>query len=63
MKRKSRLPKSKLTVPSEIYTDERKAEFLLSNAVDKQDYEWAVEEVRKLGLDPDKVSHQRSVRK
>jgi hypothetical protein len=63
MKRKSQLPKSKLVVPFEIYTDERKAEFLLSNAVDKQDYEWAVKEIIKLGLVPDKVSNRRSVKK
>ncbi|MCX5860459.1 MAG: hypothetical protein NT056_11345 [Proteobacteria bacterium] len=63
MKRKSSFPKSKITVPVEIYTDEQKAEFLLSNAVDKQDYEWAVKEIIKLGLDPDKVSNRRSVKK
>ena len=43
----------------EIYTDERKAEFLLSNAVDEQDYAWAVGEVRKLGIDPNTVPHRR----
>ena len=43
----------------EIYTDERKAEFLLSNAVDEQDYAWAVREVRKLGIDPNTVPHRR----
>ena len=41
----------------EIYTPERKAEFLLSNAVDEADYQWAREEVRKMGLDPDKIPH------
>ena len=44
-----------VTTPVEIYTDERKAEFLLNNAMSEQDYEWAREEVRKLGLDPDKI--------
>jgi len=44
-------------VPLEIYTDERKAEFLLSNAIDAQDYARAVDEVRKLGLDPDDIPH------
>lgn len=43
----------------EIYTDERKAEFLLSNAVDEQDYAWAVREVRKMGIDPNTVPHRR----
>jgi hypothetical protein len=41
--------------PGEIYTLERKAEFLLSNTVDAKDYQAAVEEVRKLGIDPSKV--------
>ncbi|MFI5117110.1 MAG: AbrB/MazE/SpoVT family DNA-binding domain-containing protein [Terriglobales bacterium] len=44
-------------VPVEIYTPERKAEFLLSNAVDVKDYQAAVEEVRKLGIDPTKIPH------
>jgi bifunctional DNA-binding transcriptional regulator/antitoxin component of YhaV-PrlF toxin-antitoxin module len=43
----------------EIYTPERKAEFLLSNAVDAEDYASACNEVRKLGLDPSKISHLR----
>jgi bifunctional DNA-binding transcriptional regulator/antitoxin component of YhaV-PrlF toxin-antitoxin module len=43
----------------EIYTPERKAEFLLSNAVDAADYASACSEVRKLGLDPNQISHQR----
>ena len=45
------------TVALEMYSPERKAEFLLSNAVDDEDYARAVEEVRKLGLDPEAVSH------
>jgi len=45
------------TVALEMYSPERKAEFLLSNAVDDEDYARAVKEVRKLGLDPDAVSH------
>ena len=46
-----------VAVPVEIYTPERKAEFLLSNAVDVKDYQAAVEEVRKLGIDPAKIPH------
>jgi AbrB family looped-hinge helix DNA binding protein len=42
-------------VPVEIYTPERKAEFLLANAVDADDRKRAEEEVRKLGLDPRKI--------
>lgn len=36
----------------EQYTPERKAEFLLNNAVDADDYAWATNEVRRMGLDP-----------
>lgn len=43
----------------ELYSNERKAEFLLSNAVDSEDYQWAVREVKKLGLDPKKIPHRR----
>jgi AbrB family looped-hinge helix DNA binding protein len=46
-----------VAVPVEIYTPERRAEFLLSNAVDDKDYARAVEEVRKLGLDPADIPH------
>lgn len=48
-----------IALPIEIYSNERKAEFLLSNAVDAEDYAWAVAEVRKLGLDPEKIPHRR----
>lgn len=46
-------------VPIERYTPERKAEFLLSNAVDEADYRSARKAVRKLGLDPDAIPHSR----
>ncbi len=48
-----------ITVPLEIYGPERKAEFLLSNAVDDADYQRALNEVRKMGLDPAKIRHHR----
>lgn len=48
-----------VAVPLEVYTPERKAGFLLENAVDKQDYARAVKEVKKLGLDPAKIPHKR----
>ena len=48
-----------VALPVETYSDQRTAEFLLTNAVDEQDYAWAREEVRKLGLDPDHVPHDR----
>ncbi len=48
-----------VVVPVERYTPERKAEFLLSNAVDETDYRKARKTVRRLGLDPDKILHRR----
>lgn len=48
-----------VALPLELYSDERKAEFLLSNAVDAEDYEAARREVRSMGLDPDRISHHR----
>jgi len=46
-----------VTVPVEVYTSERKAEFLLSNAVDRPSYQAAKKIVRQMGLDPDSVPH------
>jgi AbrB family looped-hinge helix DNA binding protein len=46
-------------LPVEEYTPERKAEFLLSNAVDAKDYAAACREVRKLGLDPARIRHRK----
>jgi AbrB family looped-hinge helix DNA binding protein len=48
-----------VTLPVEIYTPQRKAEFLLNNAVTKADYRWAVKEVRRLGLDPNTIPHEK----
>lgn len=48
-----------VAVAVEVYTPERRAEFLLSNAVDAEDYARAVREVRKMGLDPDEIPHRR----
>jgi AbrB family looped-hinge helix DNA binding protein len=48
-----------VTVPVEAWTAERQAAFLLENAVDDKDYAWARKEVRRLGLDPDKIPHGR----
>jgi hypothetical protein len=50
--------RSEIAMPVESYTDERKSEFLLNNAVDADDYALAVKEVRKLGLCPWKISHK-----
>ena len=42
-------------VPVEVYSPERKAEFLLANAVGVEDRKSAEKEVRRLGLDPRKI--------
>ena len=41
-----------VALPIEMYTPERKAEFLLNAATDKRDYNRAVAAVRELGVDP-----------
>lgn len=46
-----------VTVPLELYSPERRAEFILSNAVDAEDYERAATEVRAMGLDPESIPH------
>lgn len=46
-------------LPVEVYTLERKAEFLLNNAVTPEDYAWALEEVKKLGVDPASIPHEK----
>ena len=46
-----------LVLPIEVYTPERKAQFLLSNAIDAADYADAVAEVRTMGLDPATIPH------
>lgn len=45
----------------EVYSDERVAEFLLSNAVDAADYARAVKLVRKMGLDPATIDHDKPI--
>ncbi len=48
-----------VTLPLERYTPERKAEFLLNNAVTLGDYAWALEEVKKMGIDPKTIPHEK----
>jgi AbrB family looped-hinge helix DNA binding protein len=43
----------------EMYSDQRSAEFLLSNAVDAEDYAQAREDVQAMGIDPDTVLHRK----
>jgi len=42
----------------EVYTPERRAEFLLNNAVTAAEYDEALDDVRALGVDPEAVRHQ-----
>ena len=48
-----------VTLPFERYTPERKAEFLLNSAVTPEDYSWAAREVRKMGIDPKTIAHEK----
>jgi hypothetical protein len=50
---------NELTLPIEIYTPERKAEFLLNSTATPEDYAWAVEQVRNMGLDPETIPHEK----
>lgn len=43
----------------EVYSAQRKAEFLLNNAVDAADYKRALRAVRKLGLNPEDIPHRK----
>lgn len=48
-----------VALPVEIYSPERQAEFLLSNATTEDEYEAAREEVIGMGLSPDSIQHHR----
>ena len=48
-----------VVLPVEIYTPERRAEFLLNSAYDADSHQWALAEVRALGLDSDAIPHER----
>jgi hypothetical protein len=49
--------------PIEIYTPERKAEFILSSAVDEEDYQAARQTVRQMGLDSERIEHYRNTQR
>lgn len=51
-----------VVLPVELYSPQRKAEFLLSNATDAEDYAKAADEVRKMGLDPQSVRHEKPLK-
>lgn len=46
-----------VALPVEVYDERRRAEFLLSNAVDEEDYRRAADAVREMGLEPDNIPH------
>lgn len=52
-----------VALPLEVYSPARRAEFLLSNSVNASDYEAALQEVRKMGLDPKTVPHRKPMRR
>lgn len=47
-----------VALPTELYSPELRAAFLLENAVDVADYEAARDAVREMGLDPDVIEHE-----
>jgi AbrB family looped-hinge helix DNA binding protein len=48
-----------ITLPIETYTPERKAEFLLSNAVDEEDCRRVADAVRAMGPNPEHIPHHK----
>lgn len=50
-----------VALPIERYTPRRRAEFLLTNAVDADDYARARMAVQAMGLDPDDIPHVKPV--
>jgi hypothetical protein len=53
------LLKPAVVLAYERYTRERQAEFLLNNAIGPDEYRRALDEVRGMGLDPDRIVHER----
>jgi AbrB family looped-hinge helix DNA binding protein len=49
-----------LTLPVEMYSPQRRAELLLSNAVGEDDYRRVRDVIREMGVDPDLVQHERA---
>ncbi|MBI1388637.1 MAG: AbrB/MazE/SpoVT family DNA-binding domain-containing protein [bacterium] len=45
--------------PIEKYSKERKAELLLSNAINLDDYNRILVEIRAMGLDPESIPHEK----
>ena len=51
-----------IALPVEIYTPKRRAQFLLTNAVNGKDYQTARKDVKNMGLDPERIPHRRPKR-
>jgi bifunctional DNA-binding transcriptional regulator/antitoxin component of YhaV-PrlF toxin-antitoxin module len=51
-----------IATPIETYSDERTAEFLLTNTADLAEYEAARREVKAMGVDPDRIPHIKPVK-
>jgi hypothetical protein len=61
-KRPGKVTAAVLRLPKpEIYSPQRKAEFMLTNSVTPAEYQAARRAVRRLGLDPDEIPHERPV--
>jgi len=52
-----------VTFPVEIYSPERKAEFLLNNTTTLKEYAEAAKKVREMGLDPETIPHTKPKKK
>ena len=52
-----------VTLPVEIYSPERKAEFLLNNTTTLKEYTEAVKKIREMGLDPETIPHNKPKKK
>ena len=48
-----------VTVPLEVYSPQRRAQFLLESWLEPEDYPKLREQVREMGIDPDTVPHTR----
>lgn len=48
-----------IAVPVEEYSPERRAEFILNDAIDSASYRAARERVERMGLNPDAIPHER----
>jgi AbrB family looped-hinge helix DNA binding protein len=48
-----------VTLPVEIYSARRRAEFLLNSAVTREDYSQALKKVRSMGLNPEEIPHEK----